>query len=152
MYDGYIQLHVPFPSELSDPSLCGSNAAVEEILITLAGLTLVEPFARRSERLKRYYVLPSMYFLDPPIINSPTQQSLKNGEISDPKKRKKKKKKKWRTVKDAFNIDVKYVIPSFLLWKIVEWASPGDTRVVHEDMDIVFPFTEFSNESIAPCF
>ena len=48
----YIQLHVPLPWELSTPSLWGSNDAVEEMLITLAVLRLVEPFARRSERLE----------------------------------------------------------------------------------------------------
>ena len=50
---GNVQLHVPLPSELSAPSQCGSTDAVEEMLITLAGLRLVEPFARRSERLKK---------------------------------------------------------------------------------------------------
>jgi hypothetical protein len=40
------------PWELSDPSLCGSKDDVEEMLITLAVFKLVEPFARRSERLE----------------------------------------------------------------------------------------------------
>ena len=71
----YVQLHVPLPWELSDPSLCGSKADVEEMLITLAVLRLVEPFARRSERLESdnhvmHYNMPDSYNL--------TRQSLKN--------------------------------------------------------------------------
>lgn len=49
----YVQLHVPLPWELSAPSLCASKAEVEEMLITLAVLKLVEPFARSSERLEK---------------------------------------------------------------------------------------------------
>ena len=58
MDDGiHAQLHVPFPSELSAPSLCGSKDAVEEMFITVAVLRFVEPFARRSERLKSDIIL-----------------------------------------------------------------------------------------------
>jgi hypothetical protein len=50
------------PWELSTPSLCGAKDAVEEMLITLAVLKLVEPFARRSERLGKAIITSMHYF------------------------------------------------------------------------------------------
>jgi hypothetical protein len=46
------QLHVPFPSLLSAPSVLGSMEDVEEMLMTRAGSLLFESFLRRSVRLK----------------------------------------------------------------------------------------------------
>lgn len=140
----YVQLHVPFPSELSAPSLRGSKDAVEDMLITAAVLKLVEPFARRSDRLESD--IPSMQSSYPLLDNDSPGSHCKS---SDPNIKNQMKIR--RTVKDALNIDVKYIIPSFLLWEIVERASPSDTSVVHENMNIVFTLTEFSNESITAC-
>jgi hypothetical protein len=120
---------------------------VEEMLITVAVLRLVEPFARRSERLEKRY-LHQFFLLPCQIITYPAVTE----NISEKPRSKKKKKKGRRTVKDALDIDIKYIIPSFLLWKIAERASPSDTRVVHENMNVVFTFAEFRNEGITTRF
>ena len=56
------------------------------------------------------------------------------------------------TIKDAFDVDRKHVIPPFLFWKVGKRTSPCDPRIVDEDVEFVFAFFEFIDEGVAPCF
>ena len=53
------------------------------------------------------------------------------------------------TVKDALDIDIKNIVPPFLLGEIVVASSPSDTGVVYKDMEFVLSLLEFVDERIA---
>lgn len=55
------------------------------------------------------------------------------------------------TIEDTLHIDVEDVVPTFLFRKIKERPSPGDARVVHEDVKFGFALPKFADESITPC-
>ncbi len=60
--------------------------------------------------------------------------------------------KKQHTVKDAFHVDIEDIVPSLLLGKVEERSTPCNARVVDQNVQFAFPFTELGDESIAPCF
>ena len=91
------------------------------MLITLAVLRLVEPFARRSERLESDNYVNAVFVTVLPYRMVITYPAVTKNCLRFELKGKKKSK---RTIKDALNIDIKYVIPSFL-WEIVERATPS---------------------------
>ena len=55
------------------------------------------------------------------------------------------------TVEDALNVDIEDIIPALLFRKVVERRAPRNTRVVDEDMQLLFPLLELSDERVAAC-
>lgn len=55
------------------------------------------------------------------------------------------------TIEDALHVDIEDVVPTFLLREVEERPSPGDARIVHEDMKFGFALPKFADESITPC-
>ena len=53
------------------------------------------------------------------------------------------------TVEDALDIDIKNIVPPFLLGEIIVASSPSDAGVIHKDMEFVLSLLEFVDESIA---
>lgn len=107
-----VQLQVPLPSALRAPSLAGSTEAVEEMLITRPGSTLVESLASRSERLridcKSRTCYASTKIFHPAVTDFQVIR-VKKGHVDY---------KKQHTVKDAFHVDVEDIVPTLLFRKV----------------------------------
>ena len=52
------------------------------------------------------------------------------------------------TVEDALDIDIKNIVPPFLLGEIIVASSPSDASVVHKDMELALSLLDFIDESI----
>jgi len=54
-----------------------------------------------------------------------------------------------RTVENAFHVHSEDVVPSLFFGEVVIRATPGDTRVVDENVQLALMLLEFSNEVVA---
>lgn len=52
------------------------------------------------------------------------------------------------TVKDAFHVNVEHVVPTLLFRIVEEGTSPGDARIVDENVELVLAFAELLDKRI----